>query len=289
MPAEQFISYAQNLEDVLLWRALRDAVPGPGRYIDIGAADPTALSVTRAFYDRGWRGLNVEPLPEMAERLRQARPEDIVVQAAVGAETGTGAETRPFHRVLVQAQTGLSTLEEREAARHAAAGAAIETFDVPVVTLAALCREHAPEPVHFLKIDVEGAEAEVLDSADFTRTRPWIVLVEATMPASNIANESGWEPGLLANGYRFAWFDGLNRFYLADEHADLARHFEVQPNVFDNYVQWDGALRDTLAATEDLATARLRLIEDLQGEVRRLSDQLAANTRDQPPPATPTP
>ena len=56
--------YAQTHEDVLLWRALHNVQHG--FYIDIGAHDPTALSVTRAFYEHGWRGINVEPDPQYA-------------------------------------------------------------------------------------------------------------------------------------------------------------------------------------------------------------------------------
>ena len=55
-----FVSYAQNFEDVMLWRALREVTHG--FYIDVGAADPDSDSVTRAFYDRGWSGINVEPV-----------------------------------------------------------------------------------------------------------------------------------------------------------------------------------------------------------------------------------
>ena len=52
-----FVSYAQNFEDVMLHRALNHVVRG--FYIDVGAADPEALSVTKAFYDNGWHGINV--------------------------------------------------------------------------------------------------------------------------------------------------------------------------------------------------------------------------------------
>ena len=55
-----FISYAQNYEDVMLWRALQHVENG--FYVDVGANDPTVDSVTKAFYDRGWRGLNIEPV-----------------------------------------------------------------------------------------------------------------------------------------------------------------------------------------------------------------------------------
>jgi hypothetical protein len=69
-PAYGIISYAQNREDILLWRALRDLADG--FYIDVGAEDPTQNSVTRAFYERGWHGINVEPVPGHFDKLRSA-------------------------------------------------------------------------------------------------------------------------------------------------------------------------------------------------------------------------
>lgn len=53
-------SYAQNFEDVILWRVLRHVERGT--YIDLGAQDPVADSVSLAFYENGWRGLHVEPV-----------------------------------------------------------------------------------------------------------------------------------------------------------------------------------------------------------------------------------
>ena len=73
MTATEFISYAQNAEDVVLWRTLGH-VPC-GSYVDVGAADPTADSVTRGSMKR-WRGVNVEPVQSpLAAALMAARPE----------------------------------------------------------------------------------------------------------------------------------------------------------------------------------------------------------------------
>ena len=76
-----FVSYAQNFEDVVLWRALQD-VEG-GRYLDIGAQEPELDSVSLAFYRLGWRGIHVEPTPTYATLLRSARPDETVIEAAV--------------------------------------------------------------------------------------------------------------------------------------------------------------------------------------------------------------
>ena len=98
MSESPFISYAQNGEDVMLWRR---CATRPRQFIDIGASDPELLSVTRAFYDRGWRGVDVEPLPEQAAKLRRARPENTVVEAAVCGRAGARCvPSRPPRRAV---------------------------------------------------------------------------------------------------------------------------------------------------------------------------------------------
>ena len=77
------ISYAQNLEDVILNRLFQNKPSG--FYIDIGAHDPTELSVTKHFYDLGWRGINIEPIPGSLEKFKQQRPGDINLNLAIGA------------------------------------------------------------------------------------------------------------------------------------------------------------------------------------------------------------
>ncbi len=226
-----FVSYAQNFEDVLLWRAL--GTVGPGFYIDIGAAHPDADSVTRAFYDRGWHGINAEPVAASFHRLHAARPRDINLRVAVGERPGEAA----FFE-LDGADAGRSTLDPAVLAPHAGLDPVVRQTTVAVETLATICDRHAPADIHFLKVDVEGAERAVLAGADFARHRPWIVLVEATAPLTAIETHAEWESILLGAAYRFVWFDGLNRFYVAAErHADLARHFQAPPNVFDDFLR----------------------------------------------------
>ena len=91
--------------------------------------------------------------------------------------------------------------------------------------------------VRFL-FDAEGAEREVLLGADLERFRPWIVIVEATAPNSQIPTHTAWEDLLTAANYRFAWFDALNRFYIAQERWEtLSPSFTVPPNIFDDFIR----------------------------------------------------
>jgi FkbM family methyltransferase len=221
-----FISYAQNGEDVILWRALKEVEKG--FYIDVGAADPSDLSVTRAFYEHGWSGINLEPSRVFFERCQAARPRDLNLNVAASEQPGR-------LRFLNVPGTGLSTLVEEVAAAAAARGFAVEPQEVEARTLASICDEAGVGEIHFLKIDVEGAERAVLAGADFARFRPWVVVVEATVPLSTERNEAGWEGILLQAGYQRAFFDGVNLYFVAAEHADLLPALAVPPHALDDF------------------------------------------------------
>jgi FkbM family methyltransferase len=281
------ISYAQNLEDVLLRRAFSKV--GKGFYIDVGAQDPVKESVTKFFYEQGWRGINIEPVAPWFEKLKADRPEDVNLRIALGSKPGR----LPLFEI---GDTGLSTTVPEIAALHRQAGYDPKAgHEVEVDTLDAVCARHGVGTVHFLKIDVEGAEAEVLQGLSLDKIRPWIILVEATVPNSQETTHHEWEPLLTGHGYAFVWFDGLNRYFVADEHEELKSAFGIQPNVFDNYVRHAEAVATGHAAAldQDLRSAReenglllverdrhLQEIDRLRGEIDRAANDVARLTRE---------
>ena len=223
-----FVSHAINFEDVLLWRALGHITNG--FYIDVGANDPVEHSVTKAFYDKGWSGINIEPLPVFRKPLLAQRPRDVNLTIAAGAAEG---EITLFD---VPAVNGWATSDPQVAKAHREEGFELVEISVPMRTLASVCEEHVSGDIHFLKVDVEGFEAEVLRGMDFARWRPWVVMVEATLPNSRVQNHEFWEALVTDSGYKLAYFDGVNRYYIAIEHEELLPNLSVQPNVFDNFV-----------------------------------------------------
>lgn len=253
MSGEPFASFAQNGEDVVLWRALRN-VPN-GRYVDIGANDPTVDSVSRAFYDAGWRGITVEPVPEYAQRQRAQRPGDIVVEAAL---TDEPVESVTLHAIP---GTGLSTMVDEVGAVHEKSGFELTDITVPTRTLDAVLAEAGwdGQDIHFAVIDVEGAESAVLRSVDLRRWRPWVLVVESTAPRSTRPTQASWQEIVDAADYEFCLFDGLSRFYVAREHAASLRELLSYPAcALDNFttLAHREAARERDAAREELRRAR---------------------------------
>jgi catechol 2,3-dioxygenase-like lactoylglutathione lyase family enzyme len=152
---------------------------------------------------------------------------------------------------------GLSTLDSDIAQSYRQRGLSVWRTRVAVRALADVCREYATGDILFLKIDVEGAEGAVLRGADFATYRPSVVLAEATLQLTQQEAYQDWEPLLLNAGYRFVWFDGLNRFYVAAEHrAALSPHFRLPPYCFDDFRRADS---ETHKLAEALANAEAEL------------------------------
>jgi FkbM family methyltransferase len=222
----RFLSYAQNREDVRLRRAFPR---NDGFYIDVGAADPVEHSVTKALSLAGWRGINIEPQGYYYQRLVADRPRDINLNLGVSDQPGEmNFFESPSHR-------GFSTLDATVAATWSTRGIESKQVRVPTLTLAEVCRQHAPSAIDVLKIDVEGHERSVLLGADFHTYRPVVVMVEATIQNSTATNHDTWEFILRNADYRFAAFDGLNRYYVRAESATLIDAIAMPPNIFDDY------------------------------------------------------
>ena len=227
------ISYAQNFEDVMLWRAL--AQVENGFYIDVGAQHPVIDSVSKAFYDKGWHGIHVEATPAYAALLREGRPDESVLQAAVNDKSGSIT----FYEIP---ETGISTGDEEIAQSHRARGFDVREIIVPCVTLSTIfnqvkqAKSAKAREIHWLKIDVEGMELQVLRGWGKHKARPWIVVVESTLPLTQVETHQAWEPCLFERGYTPVYFDGLNRYYLSPAHPELTAAFISGPNVFDGFV-----------------------------------------------------
>lgn len=247
------ISYAQNFEDVILRRVFRNRADG--FYIDVGAMDPLVESVTKFFYDQGWSGINIEPNGWFYSKLLQERPRDINLNLAVG-------EREESKEIFLFDHIGNSTFDESSRDRYVDRGFEAKSLQVRVTTLATICQDYVRRQIDFLKIDCEGWERFVIYGADWDRFRPIVLVIEATEPGTTNPAWADWEPYLIEKArYDMVYFDGLNRFYLRREYADLRSCFELPPNFFDEF---------KLYATESAEQANQTLLRERESFLWRL-------------------
>ncbi len=228
------ISYAQNLEDIVLNRAFQNKPTG--FYIDVGAHDPVELSVTKLFYDLGWRGINIEPIPKSYEKFEINRPDDINLNIALGAK-------HDFLSIYeVENYPEYSSLNKKIAEISGKlTGSRVIKSIIETRTLKEVCDQHCDSFIDFLKIDVEGFEKEVILGADFAKYRPTMIVIEAANPCKaviedweNIEAEASWhdwEPLFFESKYLLVYYDGLNRYYLREEDEHLKKYFANPHNI----------------------------------------------------------
>jgi FkbM family methyltransferase len=253
------VSYTPNFEDVLLQRCFRDV--RNGFYVDVGAHHPTNASITRWFYDQGWSGINVEP-GEGVEALRAERQRDINLAVAVADFEG---ETAFW---VHAANPGTSSLSESVTPAVSERAGEIRPITVTVTTLQSILNRYAHERhIHFLKIDAEGAEDAIVRSTDWTRVRPEVIVIESTEPYTNNRRQESWQEILKNSTYEFAYFDGVNDFWVRRESNHLLRAFSLPVNVLDFFRSYDPEvipLRNQVSRliTElAIATARIAALE----------------------------
>ena len=194
--------HAQHQEDAVL----RNLFPNlkTGYYVDIGANDPTFCSVTKYFYDLGWRGINVEPVPHLASRLRSVREKDLTLNLGISNQSGS---MTLYECPLIH---GWSTFVKPLADVYRSRGLPMIARVIPVITLTELFESYIDQPVDFLKVDVEGNEREVLLGTDWTLCRPRVLVIENAWPES-------WSHLIPASLYTLIHSDKFNRYYVRND------------------------------------------------------------------------
>ena len=145
-----------------------------GTFVDVGANDGYFSSNVWGLAVAGWRGLCLEPVPELVEKCRgqyKDYPLVEVLEAAAGAQDG----------IVTLYLNGNSTIN-RETALKGPWGSDYDlndTIQVKGVRLNTLLGQYKiPDTFEVLSIDVEGAELEVLDGIDFDLWHPHLVIIE---------------------------------------------------------------------------------------------------------------
>lgn len=150
--------YSQNDEEQVITSYFEGRT---GRFLDIGAGHPFRFSNTRALYERGWKGVLVEPAPSFLP-LHQAEygsdPEMQVLGVCVGLENGV---VDFWH----SPNASVSTTVESELARWTDGREFVRTT-AEMVDVPHLLARAKYKAFEFINIDTEGNVEEIMDQLD---------------------------------------------------------------------------------------------------------------------------
>lgn len=175
--AKAKISYSQFGEDLLVDYVMTAIAGKPGfTYLDIGTNDPAAGNNTYLFYQRGQRGVCVEPDPAIWKNIKNKRGRDTVLHAGIG----TGTEKKGDLYIFPAGYTGWNTFSKEEAeAKKAESGIGYTVFEnIPMLPVNEVIATHFTGSPDFISIDVEGLDMAILQTLDFEKYRPAIICVE---------------------------------------------------------------------------------------------------------------
>jgi len=174
------LSYAQQGEDLALWEILHLVlrIEHP-TYMDVGAHHPVFNNNTYYFYERGSRGVLVEPNPGLHGVLEQVRPHDVLVRAGIGVTAQAEAD---FYIIGGSEDGQLNTFSREQAealvTRSRGHYSIAKVMKIPLLNINDLMRRHWNGPPNLLSLDTEGFDLPILRSLDFKRLRPDVVCVE---------------------------------------------------------------------------------------------------------------
>ncbi|HEX7633280.1 MAG TPA: FkbM family methyltransferase [Candidatus Saccharimonadales bacterium] len=253
------VSYAQNREDIILSCFFDD--DEKGFYVDVGANEPMHESVTKYFYDRGWHGINIEPIPRLHQKLVIQRPNDINLPIGVSKKPGQ------FTLHYYPNGDGLSTMSETMASSYRTGTSKFteveEEIVVDTLPLKDIFKKHVKNnQIYFMKVDVEGFEYEVLSGNDWEKYRPQVICIEANHV------DKDWRPLLIKQNYSLVFADGLNEYYV-DNSTDRAKKFDYVKGVIFREPIVNFRLLKDFKAHDDLVTTLEKNNTELRAELEK--------------------
>ena len=208
-------TYSQEGEDMVLRRLF--AGVERGFYIDIGAHHPKRFSNTYFFYKRGWRGINIEPNPDMIGLFQRYRPRDVNLGLGVSDRAGELKYFMFNEPALNSFDVNIARARESDE-RYRIIG----SEPVKVDRLDSILEKYVSKgtEIDFMTIDVEGHDMAVLGSSDWGLHRPKCLLVEVLNSSISEVFESVAHQFLVGKDYVFFAKTVNTLFYLDDRREE---------------------------------------------------------------------
>lgn len=204
------ITYGQHADDLMILNLFTLMGMQKITWLDLGAHHPVNISNTKLLYDKGSNGVNVEANPNLIAEFQKHRPKDINVNVGVGLENGMKA----FY--MYGDSHGRNTFSSEEVESLGGMSRIRKTVELPVLTVNEIVKRFCggvwPD---LLLTDIEGLDYSVLGSADFSKSKPKIIVTEVRR------NETAkFELLLNSQGYEMVCRMGENLFFIDHVIAD---------------------------------------------------------------------
>ncbi len=211
-------SYAQSGEDMILNTVLYNVKNG--FYIDVGASDPTVHSNTHYFYQKGWSGINIDALPGSMKKFQRMRPRDINLEIPISDKRGS-------LKYYMFSSSSYNTFCEEIAALHK--NILIGTKELETQKLSEVLDEHLNinMEIDFLSVDIEGMDYQALQSNDWNKYRPKVVVFEYKANNIKFIEESKFNMFLNEKGYTFYCCSPTNAFYIEKDFYNIRFNKEL--------------------------------------------------------------
>ena len=195
------LTYAQTGEDIIIDFLINAKHIKEFSYLDIGANHPTKFNNTFKFYEQGFRGVNIEPDPNLFGTLKKIRSQDVNLNIGIAAAANTEADFYMMHTPL------LNTFSKQEADDLVNKGLSSikEVAKIKLQTVTSIIEEYFKKKAPtFINLDVEGLDEEILRTFPFDKYRPYIFCIETVHYTNDASSEKRKEIMELMknNGYK---------------------------------------------------------------------------------------
>lgn len=172
------ISFSRSGDDIQLMKLINNSTPGV--YVDIGSWHPMKASNTYYFYLRNWRGICIDPNPELAPLYKKIRPKDVFINA------GIGNSNEKIDYFMFE-ESSMNTFSQDFIDTNNLHSNIVEKIKVPIFSLKDVLDKNLKKEdrLDFFDIDVEGFDLEVLKTNDWQKYRPKIIIVESDINIKN--------------------------------------------------------------------------------------------------------
>lgn len=142
-----------------------------GIFMDIGAHDGVSLNNTLFFENtHNWTGYNIEPIQSVYEKLIVNRPNSVNINCAISDTDGfsdfycnTGSSEMLSGLTTTFDPRHLDRLKNDVRIN----GTNMDVIQIETKRVDTLCKQYNIDHIHYLSVDVEGAEMNVIKSIDF--------------------------------------------------------------------------------------------------------------------------